>query len=248
MRQLIVFVGSVLVLLLVVWLRRSADNFRFVVPPRAGDVLYATTFDGGILSEDWSIEVRRGGAIEIADGALHLQFDEIVPGENLLRSNNQYLFGDFDMRVTSAATGGTMNNSFGVIFRQIDPQTYYLFYISSDGWYSVWRETPDERFALSNWIPSDAIVQGVTGERNVLRVVAEGDTFRFFVNDEHLLLCVPDDRGGQSTYTNECVGGTMQDSLTDTTIPYGQVGVAIETIVDGGMAVTFDDVVLVPAD
>ncbi|MEL6150011.1 MAG: hypothetical protein AAGK74_01650 [Chloroflexota bacterium] len=244
MRRYLLLILSIVFLLFVLLLRRNEDGLRYVVPNRPPAVLYATTFDDGVFGADWSQQDRTGGTIEVADDALNLTFAEIVPGRQRLRSTTTYLFRNFDYSVTAAATAGPLNNGYGVVFRQFDEQTYYLFLVSSDGWYSVWRELPEGFIALSAWIPSEAINQGVDGEINRLRVTAQGDTFRFYVNDEPLMLCIPDDPGGESTYTNECIGGTMQDTLTDDSIPVGRLGVAIETIIDGGMAAQFDNAVV----
>ena len=244
-RRWIALPASIVLLLLVLWLRRNTDQMRFVVPSAAREVLYATTFDGTTYTGDWSQSTQSGGSITTDDDQLNLTFVEFVTARNLLRSTTPYLFRDFDYRVQAAANAGPLNNSYGVVFRQQDDATYYLFYVSSDGFYSVWRETPAGRIALSTWIPSEAINQGVNGETNTLRVVAQGDTFRFFINTEPVMLCVPDDPGGESTYSlGECVGGTMQETLTDATIPYGALGVVIETLEDGGMSAAFDSAVV----
>ncbi|MEM6529660.1 MAG: hypothetical protein AAF653_15280 [Chloroflexota bacterium] len=245
MRRYLLLILSIVFLLFVLLLRSNEDGLRYVVPNRPAAVLYATTFDDGMFGADWSQQDRTGGTVEVADDALSLTFAEVVPRRERLRSTTTYLFSDFDYSVDAAATAGPLNNSYGVVFRQFDEQTYYLFMVSSDGFYSVWRELPQGFIALSTWIPSEAINQGVDGETNRLRVTAQGDTFRFYVNNEPLLLCIPDDPDGESTYTTECIGGTMQETLTDDNIPVGGLGVAIETIIDGGMAAQFDNAVVV---
>ena len=238
---------SVAVLGAVLWGRGQADSLEFIVPQDAAPVLYATTFDDGQFTSDWFQTERRGGVSAITDDALVLTFDERTPGRERLLSTNQYLFRDFDLQVDASVTAGPLNNSYGVVFRRLNEQTYYLFYVSSDGYYSVWRETPQQVIKLSDWIASDAVNQGVDGQTNRLRVVAERDTFRFFVNETALEVCIPDDPTGESTMSGgECIGGTLQPTLVDDTIPYGAPGVAIETILDGGMSVTFDNVVLLP--
>lgn len=238
---------SVVALGAVLWGRERVDSLEFVVPADAAPVLYATTFDDGRFASDWFQTERRGGVSAVTDDALQLTFNERTPGRERLLSTNQYLFRDFDLQVDAAAVAGPLNNSYGVVFRRLNEQTYYLFYVSSDGYYSVWRETPQQVIKLSDWIASDAVNQGIEGEVNRLRVVAEGDTFGFFVNGTALEVCIPDDSSGESTISGgECVGGSMQPTLVDDVIPYGAPGVAIETIVDGGMSVIFDNVVLLP--
>ena len=81
---------------------------------------------------------------------------------------------------------------------------------------------------ISDWIESSLINPGLDAA-NRLRVVAQGDQFRFFINDQPVSLCIPDDPDALSTInplSGECMGGAMLDTLTDTTIPNGQVGVS----------------------
>lgn len=247
-RGLVFLLASVVILGAVLWGRGRFDRLEFIVPEDAGAVLYATTFDDGRFASDWFQVERLGAVSRVTDDALRLSFDDQTPGRERLLSTNQYLFQDFDLRVEAAAVEGPLNNSYGLVFRRLDEQTYYLFYVSSDGYYSVWRETPQQVIKLSDWIASDVVNQGVEGAVNQLRVVANGDTFQFFVNGNALDLCIPDDPAGESTVSGGvCVGGAMQPTLVDDTIPHGAPGVAIETILDGGMSVIFDNVVVLPA-
>lgn len=237
------------------WLRGNTAALAFVVPANR-DVLYATTFTDGLFLADWSTEDRRGYVSELVGDRLQLTIQEAVflaPGPpNALRATLRYPLRDFDYRVEATVLEGPLNNSFGVVFRQLDPQTYYIFYISSDGYYSVWRETPAGRIALSNWIPTAAVNQGTDGVVNRLRVVAQGDEFVFFVNDVPLPLCVPDAPGGESTYveaTGTCEGGAMRPTLTDGTIAQGKVGVIVNPFASGQLSVAFDNpVVLAPRE
>ncbi len=255
MRRFGLLIGATVFLGVVWWLRGNTDVLTFVVPTNR-EVLYATTFTDGVFLADWSTEDRRGYVSELVDEQLQLTIEEAVflaPGTpNALRATMQYPLRDFDYRVEATALEGPLNNSFGVVFRQLDPQTYYIFYISSDGYYSVWRETPAGRIALSNWIPTDAVNQGTDGVTNRVRVVAQGSEFVFFVNDTPLPLCVPDAPSGESTYieaTATCVDGTMQPTLTDNTIPYGKIGVIVTPFVSGQLSVAFDNpVVLRPIE
>lgn len=250
MRRLLYPIVSLLLLAVVLWLRGQADRMRFVVPNNAADVLYASTFAN---AADWEQQDRRGYVIDRAQERLTLTIEEVVfmaeDTPDSLRSTLPYLFENFDYRVETSALEGPLDNSFGVVFRQADDETHYYFLISSDGYYSVWRKVagfpPQE---LSAWIPSDAIVQGVDGETNTLRVVGQGDEFRFFVNGEPLLLCIPNNPDGLSTYSGgECVGGEMRDTLVDDTIPDGKLGVIVNPLAPGQLSVAFDDALVLPA-
>ncbi|MYD11562.1 MAG: hypothetical protein F4X02_16145 [Chloroflexi bacterium] len=122
---------------------------------------------------------------------------------------------------------------------------YFAFLISSDGYYSLWRTDARGTSILSAWIASDAIRQGL-GAENLIRVVAEGRRYRFYVNGAPLALCVPDAPGAASTYAaGECVGGSMQDSyLADTTV--GRLGLIAQSTASGGggVVVRFDNMLV----
>lgn len=124
---------------------------------------------------------------------------------------------------------------------------YYMFLISSDGYYSVWKSNADDQAQrVSTWIAHEGIVQGVGGQ-NRLRVVAQGTRMRFYVNDQPLLLCLPNDPNGISTYAGGiCVDGQMVDELVDSDFALGSLGVVAQATANGGAGVTiaFDDVVV----
>jgi hypothetical protein len=152
-------------------------------------------------------------------------------------------FGDFDLSVMARPVAGPINNGYGVVFRLQDPQNFYWFLISSDGYYQVQGWVNDEEKDLSAWIESPLIHQGLDVE-NQLRVIGVGGQFQFFINGEQVQVCVPDDPAGESTYFNECVDGQMLDTLVDGSIPAGQLGVVARTFSEPGVEVEFDNVLV----
>ncbi len=80
---------------------------------------------------------------------------------------------------------------------------------------------------------------------NQLRVVARGDSFRFYINDTPVQLCIPDDPNAISTYSGDtCIGGAMLDALTDSAIPNGQIGVTAQATSDAGVVAAFDNLLV----
>ena len=164
-------------------------------------------------------------------------------------------FGDFDVRVDAQATDGPIDNSYGLVFRLqnkdnnlVEDDNYYLFLVSSDGYYQVSRAIDGRQKELSTWIELSAIQQGLKAV-NTLRVIAQGDQFRFFINNQSVTLCIPDDPDAQSTVnpvSGECMGGSMQDTLTDASIPNGQIGVTAQSTQTGGAGVVaaFDNLLV----
>lgn len=218
-------------------------EMHYIVPSVPDRVLYASAFDGYL--DEWETYLGRLEA-QIAAGVLRIRVDDTDAGAY---SAAYPYFADFDLRVTARAVDGPLNNGYGVIFRLHDRRNYYTFLVSSDGYYQVGRVLNGQFRELSTWIPSPLVRQGI-GEANALRVVARGDRMRFYVNDQRVALCIPNNPAAQSTYLMEtCIDGTMQDVLVDASIPNGRIGVTAQTIVgaEAGVVAEFDDLIVLGA-
>jgi hypothetical protein len=245
LRRLGFFLILIAALVITFALSRLTSSWHYVLPVEPGQVAYVATFDH--LIEDWN---QYGGRLEaqVADGVLRLNVGDIGSGPF---STTRQHFADFDMRVQATAREGPEDNGFGVIFRLQDGDNstpaddrYYLFIISSDGYYEVKRVIGREEKLLSAWIESPLINLHI-GATNWLRVIARGDRFQFFINDQPVQVCVPNNPEGESTYfMGECVDGAMQDTLMDSTIPNGQLGVVALSLAEPGVVVEFDNVLV----
>ncbi len=240
MRRLLVLLILLLLLAGTIYLSRALEDWHYIVPAEPGAVLYATGFETG---RGWSLQDRRGSVIELEANALHIALQ--AANSRLVAEQRPY-FDDFDLRVKARAVSGPVNNSFGVVFRRSDPDNYYVFSISSDGYYRLARVVDGAERELSVWIEATHIVRTNDAE-NTVRVVAEGAQFRFYVNGVAVPLCIPDDPTASSTYnefTRECVDGQMLTAITDDTLPFGRVGVFAETLDNPDVRVAFDDFVV----
>lgn len=242
MRRLLLIVIPLLLLVTMIALSRAAAGWRYTLPSGPGDVMYVAAFDGFL--DEWELYDDGQLAARAADGALRLSAD--APNRTPF-SVARPILGDFDLRVTATAVGGPLNNAFGVIFRMLDARNYYQFLVSSDGYYQVLRAVDSDTRELSTWIPSDAVRQGLN-EPNVLRVVAVGSTFTFYVNGEPVELCVPDDPTARSTYnaiSGECMEGEMRATLVDESLPAGHAGAVVQSFDEPGVVVEFDNLLVV---
>jgi len=240
LRRVLILAGLTALALALHSLDRLAADWHYVIPSEPGAVLYAATFDAFL--DDWDLYEGRLSA-QVENGMLVLE----AGAENSLPfSAAAPYFGDFDLTVQAQALDGPLNNGFGVVFRLRDPRNYYLFLVSSDGYYRVVREVDGVQRELSTWIPSPLVSQGI-GALNHLRVTAIGDAFRFFVNGQPLALCIPADAAHYSTYnelTGECQDGTMATTLVDSSIGAGRLGVIVMTLDEPGVRVAFDNLVV----
>lgn len=135
----------------------------------------------------------------------------------------------------------------GQVLEPLGSTNYYAFLISSDGYYALRQITDGEQKILSAWIPTEQIRQGLQAQ-NVIRVVAQGREFRFYVNGEQMMLCLSDSPSATSTYVaGECIGGSMRDSYQNDVAISGRLGAIAEATQSGGggVRVQFDDIIVV---
>jgi hypothetical protein len=238
MRRLltVAVLGAVVTLLFV--LGRAAEDWHYVVEGQPGALMYVATFDD--FTADWQTYDGRLAA-SIADGGLRI---ENGLGDTYAFSVARPHFRDFDLRLDASAVSGPENNGYGVIFRYQDQGNFYMFLVSSDGYYSVTRVTDGDQTPLSNWIDTPLVTRGFDAP-NFLRVIGQGDRFRFFVNNQAVQLCIPNDPGGISTYNaGQCFGGTMRDELTDVSIASGQIGVVTLSLDEADVVAQFDNLLV----
>jgi hypothetical protein len=251
-RRLRVLWIPALLVILAYGAKRATDNWHFIVPVEPGKVAYVSAFDG--FKDEWGLYSGRLSADILDTNALRLDVDTT---NRFTWSTARPYFSDFDVSVQATASDGPENNSYGLIFRHQDKgntapedDDYYLFLISSDGYYQVFRQLnsaaeKQRQKELSTWIPSPAVNAGI-GAQNTLRVVGSGDRFQFYINGQRMQLCIPDDPNGTSTYDeakSECAG-QMVNTLVDSSIPYGRLGVVAGALDDPGVAADFDNFVV----
>lgn len=248
MRRVIslLILGAALAILIL--LDRAASSWTPVISGDPGVLLYAASFDGGAtdgFNDEWDQYAGRLAA-SIEDGALHFRIDE-PRGAPFSAPSAFYV--DFDARTAAhAVDGDNSNNGFGIIFRLRDPDNHYRFLISSDGYYRVVRTLNGDQKDLSTWTPSDAIQQGI-GVTNRLRVIGRGSRFEFFINDQRVQLCIPDDPDGISTYSGGQCFGTMRDTLEDSALDAGAVGLTAESLdLPGEVRIAFDYLLIYSPD
>jgi hypothetical protein len=238
-------------LLAILWLSNRAAGLHYVVRGEPGAVLYTAAFAGG--GDDWSQFDDGRLSAQAVDGALVLRVNQ---PDSAAFSTAPFHFGDAVFSVTASAIEGPIDNGFGLIVglrtqdnTRLEDDSYLLFLISSDGYYSARRREQGSETTLSTWIPSPAIRLGLNQD-NRLRAELVGGQARFTVNGEPMQFCVPNAPDGVSTYyLDECLDGTMVDALPMPGAAEGQLGVvALATATGGpGVAVRFDDaLVLAP--
>lgn len=178
---------------------------------RAEDPTFSDDFrrDRGVWDTDSDEDVTR----KIAAGTYQLL---VATPDVLAWSNTDVEFADFLLDIDTTHLGGPLDNEFGVIFRYVDEDNYYLFSISSDGYYRLQKQVDDEWETILGWYSSEAIE---TGERskNHITILAEGPQFIFLVND------------------------VLLEQVEDDTFDAGSLGLAAGTFDEGDVEIAFDN-------
>lgn len=221
--------------------------------PRAGQLLYVTTFDA--FNEDWQLYEGELSARIVAGSTgptLQIGVDALQSGAFTVLEQQ---FGDFDVVVEAQQVAGPQDidaPGFGLLFRHKDNNNFYAFMISGDGYYQVTRRLEGVDGVLSDWAPTEVVLQGQVV--NTVRVVGQGSGFRFYVNDVQLPLCTtiwnplvpgecqvpPTTSGGEPSWSSDAVTTTLVDS----TLTQGRIGLGARSFSQAGVLVQFDNLLV----
>jgi hypothetical protein len=131
----------------------------------------------------WQAESDASAEVEYYDGVMRI----FVKVSNSLAwaSFTAREFSDFHLAVEATQVAGPDDNEYGVLLRMQDPDHFYRFSVSGDGYYQVSKYDAGEWTLLSaKWPSSEAIQLGAT--TNLLEVVCQGPAMRFLVNGTQL--------------------------------------------------------------
>ena len=143
----------------------------------------ALFFDEFVVGQtgDWLTEGDDAAVTAVINERMLININE--PQTMQFVTLNEPIFNNFTLEADAVQVTGSPESSYGVLFRMSSPSEFYRFAIRGDGLYMIERHDPDgwTRF-MKDWEPTNAIHQGA-GQNNHLKVIAEGDTFSFYVND-----------------------------------------------------------------
>jgi hypothetical protein len=177
-----------------------ADQIRAGEPEISDDFTADTEF--------WTTSYDGTTAGYYKAGAFHISIntDNLVAWET-----GDIAAGDFLAEVDVSHYDGPLINEGGLLFRYVDSQNFYLFSVSSDGYYVVKKLADGEWNNLIEWTETDAADTG-SRSTNRLMILAEGDQFAFFINDE-LVAELEDDSYSEGAIA--LVAGTLDDYEVD---------------------------------
>ncbi len=159
------------------------------------------------------------GSARVLDGTLQVTSRE--PGQFWWSNPSLDPIDDVTVSAVARKTNGPDDNAFGLICRYQDPNNFYLFVISSDGYYAIGKvESGINSITYlsgeGEYQFTETIQQGV--EENTIRATCEGDQLTLTVN------------------------GILLDSVEDNSFATGDVGVGLTAFEPGTATVEFDDI------
>ncbi len=178
---------------------------------KPGTTLVMERFDNNDLA--WGVYDEGKSAVGIDQGRLQISVNSVDYHSTSLLP---VALGDLDVSATAQKVKGPYNGYYGILFRFLDGRGY-VFEVEDDGYFNVGNWTPADYIPLIDWTPSSAIKSGAV---NSLRVVARGNQFAFYINDQQVA------------------------TLSDSTYQRGSFGFVAGNFAQAGVKVNFDDVLV----
>lgn len=180
--------------------------------PDAARLLFKDDFSDP--ASGWVASTDRGASGGYADGVYQLSISQAnldlwaTPGLDL---------ADVRLEVEAIKIGGDRNNRFGLVCRMVDPAHYYVFLISSDGYYGIGKIQANQARLLGSdsLLPSDKIPPGSAYLR--LRAECVQDSLALYVNGEKIY------------------------QVRDSEYPHGDVGLTAGAYTSAGTQILFDN-------
>ncbi|HSB89680.1 MAG TPA: hypothetical protein VLD63_06615 [Anaerolineales bacterium] len=135
-------------------------------------------------------------------------------------ANPDFAVDDVRIEVDAASVNGPLDNAFGVLCRYQDPDNYYFFLISGDGYAGIGLTKDGRRVLLTGdaMLPADPILQGY--RTNHIRADCNGFELSLYVN------------------------GVLVDEAQASEWPSGDVGLLAATYAEPGIDIRFDNFTL----
>ncbi|MEM9951336.1 MAG: hypothetical protein AAF846_07045 [Chloroflexota bacterium] len=141
-----------------------------------------------------------------------------------------------------------VNTAISLAFPIDQTRGFYMFVISNDGFYKLMKSNPETGIAedVTIWHDSQGILNVGIGEYNQIRIVGQGNQFRFFLNDELLTLCVPLEGQQPTGSASDCLG-TETTVWEDDSFSQGKIGLVLNST-GAGDVVEFDNFTIIVPD
>jgi hypothetical protein len=162
----------------------------------------------------WLAESDAAADVAYQDGVMHVL---VKLPNSLAWAFAERELSDLRLSVEATQVSGPDDNEYGVLVRMEDPDHFYRFSISGDGYYLISKHDGEKWEVLSgdDWAPSDAIHPGTAA--NLLVVICQGEVMSFSVN------------------------GVQLAEVRDNSYPRGGIGLYAGSFFEPDVEVHFDD-------
>jgi hypothetical protein len=148
-------------------------------PPKSGSVLFQDDFSRP--ESGWDHYQDEQYRSDYSNDGYQI---EVIEPNILAWATPGLSFEDSVILVEATRKAGPADNAFGLICRYQDPDNFYFFLISSDGFAGIGRRLDGERQLLSDehMLPADAILPGF--EPNLIQASCVGARLELYVNGQ----------------------------------------------------------------
>jgi len=186
------------------------------VKSKTGMVLYEDDFSDP--NSGWQVIEASQGMLGYADGAYRMMLK--VPMFTSWVTAKK-IYNDVTIDVDVTKTAGPDQSTYGVICRMADEKNFYMFAISSAGYYAIGKVIEGKGPVMlgtdgaDKLKASDVITKG--DETNHIQATCKGDTLTLKINDQ------------------------LVSSIQDQDIAVGDFGLMVKTFKEPGLDVKFDN-------
>jgi hypothetical protein len=170
-------------LFLVILLSACQSSLISELVTQSGEALYHDDFSSS--TNGWPQTVNANGSLGYADGAYEMLVQSA--SYDLLAVSGQ-IYRNVQIEVDATRSAGPVDNRFGLICRFQDMDNFYIFIISSDGYYAIGiiKDGAASLLGQEMMAFSAAIVQG--SGHNHLRFDCIGNTLTGYINGQTIAI------------------------------------------------------------
>ncbi len=186
------------------------------IKSKTGTIIYEDDFSDP--NSGWQVIDASQGTLGYADGAYRMMLK--VPAFTSWVSAKK-IFNDAAVDVDVTKTAGPDESIYGVICRMADEKNFYIFAISSAGYYAIGKVVEGKGPTMlgtdgaDKLKASDVIIKG--NQTNHIQAICKGDTLTLKINDQQV------------------------SSVQDQDISTGDIGLMVKTFKEPGLDVKFDN-------
>ena len=148
-----------------------------------GDVIIDEGFNNNTNS--WALSTTADADLSVSEG--NYNFDHKRTKEGWSTSKQVKIDTDRDFQIESNVLkiSGVYNNGFGISFGRKDSDNEYVYNISSNGYYKIFKQQDKKYTAIKAWTKTSSVKQG-NNAYNKFKVVKENNNLKFYINEVYL--------------------------------------------------------------